>query len=167
MADFFETARAGTPFASTVFEALEKSDQDRPDIGITLLSEKGGVPPEARSYAEILSGARRRASQLDKEGVGQGDRVILVLPTGFDFVETFFSLQMLGAVPVPTYPPMSLQQAAVGLERQVRVEGSVRRLSDAESDAYWVTRPPGSQLVIPVREGYLPAMMLARVGLQT
>jgi pyridoxamine 5'-phosphate oxidase len=31
------------------------------------------------------------------------------------------------------------------LGRQVRVEGTVRRLSDEESDAYWVTRPPRSR----------------------
>ncbi len=117
MSDFFETARRASPFASTVLEALEQAARDRPDVGITLLSEKGDVPPEARSYAEILSATRRRASQLEEGGVRRGDRVILVLPTGFDFVETFFGLQMLGAVPVPTYPPMSLQQAAVGLER--------------------------------------------------
>jgi len=32
------------------------------------------------------------------------------------------------------------------LERQVRVEGTVERVSDAESDAYFRTRPLGSQL---------------------
>jgi len=117
MSVFFERARAGAPFVSTVLDALEQAARERPDAGITLLAEKGDEPPEARSYAQILSGARRRASQLEEEGVHQGDRVILVLPTGFDFVETFLALQMLGAVPVPTYPPMSLQQAAVGLER--------------------------------------------------
>ncbi len=31
------------------------------------------------------------------------------------------------------------------LERQVRVEGAVERLSEAESDAYWLSRPPGSR----------------------
>ncbi len=117
MSAFFEDARAAAPFASTVLDALEQAVRERPGAGITLLAQKGDEPPEARSYAEIQSGARRRASQLEEEGVRRGDRVILVLPTGFDFVETFFSLQMLGAVPVPTYPPMSLQQAAVGLER--------------------------------------------------
>ena len=31
------------------------------------------------------------------------------------------------------------------LGRQVRVEGTVRRLPDEESDAYWATRPPRSR----------------------
>jgi acyl-CoA synthetase (AMP-forming)/AMP-acid ligase II len=117
MSAFFEKARAAPPFASTVLDALERAARERPEVGITLLAEKGDEPPEVRSYSEVLSGARRRATQLVEEGVGRGDRVILVLPTGFDFVETFLGLQLLGAIPVPTYPPMSLQQAAVGLER--------------------------------------------------
>jgi pyridoxamine 5'-phosphate oxidase len=33
-----------------------------------------------------------------------------------------------------------------GLERQIRIEGSVDRLSPAESDAYFATRPRGSQI---------------------
>ncbi len=32
------------------------------------------------------------------------------------------------------------------LERQVRIEGTVARVSDAESDAYWATRPRASRL---------------------
>jgi pyridoxamine 5'-phosphate oxidase len=32
------------------------------------------------------------------------------------------------------------------LGRQVRIEGTVARVPDDESDAYWATRPPGSRL---------------------
>jgi pyridoxamine 5'-phosphate oxidase len=34
----------------------------------------------------------------------------------------------------------------VPLLRQIHVEGSVQRLEESESDAYWLTRPRGSQL---------------------
>lgn len=30
--------------------------------------------------------------------------------------------------------------------RQIRIEGKVRKVSDADSDAYWATRPRGSQI---------------------
>src|SRR2546421_13077405 len=42
------------------------------------------------------------------------------------------------------------------LGRQVRVEGTVRKLSPEESDAYWATRPPRSRAAAaasPQREG--------------
>ena len=32
------------------------------------------------------------------------------------------------------------------LNRQVRIEGAVERIADAESEAYFVTRPPGSRI---------------------
>ena len=32
------------------------------------------------------------------------------------------------------------------VHRQVHAEGTVERLADADSDAYWASRPPGSQL---------------------
>ncbi len=32
------------------------------------------------------------------------------------------------------------------LDRQVRIEGPIARITDAESDAYWATRPVGSRL---------------------
>jgi pyridoxamine 5'-phosphate oxidase len=45
-----------------------------------------------------------------------------------------------------------------GLGRQVRVEGTVERVSDAESDAYFATRPRGAQIAATVsRQGRILA----------
>ncbi|MCT1908212.1 pyridoxamine 5'-phosphate oxidase [Brachybacterium paraconglomeratum] len=43
-------------------------------------------------------------------------------------------------------PRASLLLPWYPLQRQVRIEGAVEKLSAAESDAYWATRPRGSQL---------------------
>jgi pyridoxamine 5'-phosphate oxidase len=43
-------------------------------------------------------------------------------------------------------PSAAIDLAWVPLGRQVRVEGPVRRTSAEDSDAYWATRPRGSQI---------------------
>ena len=43
-------------------------------------------------------------------------------------------------------PYAALDLAWVPIGRQVRVEGPVRRTSAEDSDAYWATRPRGSQI---------------------
>ena len=50
---------------------------------------------------EIEARANRRARMLAARGVGQGDFVTIVLPNGFDFVETCIALWKLGATPQP------------------------------------------------------------------
>ncbi|MCL2013028.1 MAG: fatty acyl-AMP ligase [Cystobacterineae bacterium] len=55
-------------------------------------------------YEEIIS----RAAQLKAAGLHKGERLLLVLPEGEDFVPTFFGALWAGIVPVPVYPPMSL-----------------------------------------------------------
>lgn len=45
---------------------------------------------------------------LRSQGVGEGDRVIQVLPDAVDFIPAVLGAMWLGAVPVPMYPPLSL-----------------------------------------------------------
>lgn len=50
------------------------------------------------------------------------------------------------------------------LGRQVRVEGTVRRLAAEESDAYWATRPPGSRAAAAVSRQSKPLESLEALG---
>ncbi|MCV7178574.1 AMP-binding protein [Mycolicibacterium sphagni] len=60
------------------------------------------------AMADIRSDARSLAAGLRAAGVQTGDRVALVLPTGPEFVASFFGVLYAGAVPVPLYPPVRL-----------------------------------------------------------
>ncbi len=59
------------------------------------------LPDQRSSYAEIRAAAFHRALGLQALGVGSGDHVGLLLPTGMDFIETMFAIALLGAVAVP------------------------------------------------------------------
>ncbi|HEX4953781.1 MAG TPA: fatty acyl-AMP ligase [Thermoanaerobaculia bacterium] len=59
-------------------------------------------------WPEILERARAAAGRLQRLGIAPGDRVAIVLPTGVDFFDAYFGIQLAGAVPVPLYPPVRL-----------------------------------------------------------
>ena len=84
--------------------------------GITLIPERLGGTTKWKSYEELYRSAQQKAAALHARGVAPGDRVLLVLPSSLDFVEAFFAIQILGAVPVPAYPPVALR-LAVGRAR--------------------------------------------------
>lgn len=60
------------------------------------------------SYAEILERAQRCAGALHRLGIVPGDRIALVLPTSPDFFDAFFGALLVGAIPVPLYPPVRM-----------------------------------------------------------
>lgn len=59
-------------------------------------------------YREIYRRARQVAGALERRGVRPGDRVAVILPTGIDFFDAFYGALLMGAVPVPLYPPVRL-----------------------------------------------------------
>lgn len=102
--------------ARTVIEALEwhaEHHGDRPHIYFYTDSGDDNVI----TYAELLSEARRMAGQLQSLDIESGDSVALMLPTGPDYFITFMAVLLAGAVPVPLYPPVRLDQIESHLER--------------------------------------------------
>ncbi len=72
----------------------------------------------------------------------------IVLIKGFDERGFIFYTNYEGrkARELEANPHCALTFYWAELERQVRIEGRVRRISDEESDAYFASRPRGSQL---------------------
>jgi fatty-acyl-CoA synthase len=59
-------------------------------------------------WRQVYARARRTAGALAACGVRRGDRVAIILPTCPEFIDALFGLQLLGATPVPLYPPVRL-----------------------------------------------------------
>ena len=60
---------------------------------------------EFRTYPQLLEASLRVGAALQKRGLGRNDRILLVLPTSFEFISAFFGALSIGAIPVPTAPP--------------------------------------------------------------
>ena len=71
---------------------------------VTLLD--GDDVVETLTYAGLWSGACDVARGLAATGIGRGDTVAMMLPTGRGFFEAFLGTLLAGGVPVPLYPPL-------------------------------------------------------------
>ena len=88
---------------STLPERLWFAGEQNTDQGLVLVSRNG--QETKYTWTDILDRSRKTATLLQRRGVQFGDRVAIVLPTCIEFFDVFFGLQILGAIPVPLYPP--------------------------------------------------------------
>ena len=91
--------------ATTMVEAFRWHVEHHPDREhITLL--EGDETLETISYARLWADAGALARGLAAAGIERGDAVALMLPTGSAFFHAFLGAMIIGAVPVPLYPPL-------------------------------------------------------------
>ena len=105
----------------TLLHALTAAARlDEPNVGITLLPERERDAEVRWTYRELYEDARLLAGGLEKLGVRPNDRVLIVLPTCLEFLSSFFGVLMVGAIPVPAYPPSGFRIEA-GLEKLAHI----------------------------------------------
>jgi len=94
--------------------------------------------------AEVLEVNAMCLSTLGKDGF-PNSRIVLLkeLDHGFVFFTNYVSSK---GKELEAYPKASLTFFWAEIERQVRVVGTVSKISPEESDAYFLSRPYGSQL---------------------
>ena len=105
---------------ATLKAALEWHVQRHPNrVHVQLLSDEGAIEPI--TYGELHHRGACLAAGLVTLGVSAGDRVALMLPTGREYLESFVACVLLGAVPVPIYPPARAKQIEEHFRRHERI----------------------------------------------
>ncbi len=114
-------ASAGLPVgAQTLVDVLDWHVAAHPDrTHIHLYGAQEGA--EDISYAALAHGARRIAAGLSEAELQPGETVATMLPTGRDYLFSFFGILMAGGVPVPLYPPARLAQVEEHVRRHTGI----------------------------------------------
>lgn len=128
--------------AQTLIEVLQwhlKKHPQRPHI--YLYGDED--VPLVISYADLFEGAQKIAAGLQDYGVEFGQTVAIMLPTGEDYLFTYFAILLVGAIPVPIYPPTRPSQLEEHLRRHAKI------LNNADS-----------VLLITIKEAKIPGQLL-------
>ncbi|GAA5178396.1 AMP-binding protein [Niveibacterium umoris] len=106
--------------ALTLVDALEWRAQREPDrVHVMLLGEQGNET--SLRYGELWQRACQAAGGLVAQGLRTGQTVALMLPTGRDYLTSFFGVLLAGGVPVPIYPPARLAQIDEHVRRHATI----------------------------------------------
>jgi len=89
---------------ATLVDRLRWLANDRSDAVAIKFMPDGMTLDSEMSYAELDRSARRFAAQLQKQNLSE-QRIVLMLPTGLDYLIAFFGCLYAGAIAIPSYPP--------------------------------------------------------------
>ncbi|HKY30161.1 MAG TPA: condensation domain-containing protein, partial [Pyrinomonadaceae bacterium] len=94
--------------SKTLVELLRRRASERPDQKVFTFLEDGENESSSLSFSELDRRARAVGAFLQQHGL-QGERALLLFPSGLDFIAAFFGCLYAGVVAVPAYPPRSLR----------------------------------------------------------
>ena len=122
-----ETPLAASPLLvrGTLDERIRLRARDDGALPFVTFLADGDRDERRLTYAQLEQRALCVAGALARRGLAPGDRVLVMLPSGLDFVETFFGIALAGMVAVPVYPPARLTR----LEHYLRTLASIAETS--------------------------------------
>ena len=128
MLDLSDTVTARLPVesdsCSTLNDLLRWRAQHQPRRRAYTFLADGEAAEIHLTYEELDRQARLIATRLWSLGV-EGERVLLLYPTGLDYISAFFGCLYAGAIAVPVYPPRLnrnlLRLQAIAADAQAKV----------------------------------------------
>jgi acyl-CoA synthetase (AMP-forming)/AMP-acid ligase II len=112
------------PPPTDLVAAWRRASRHFPERGVGLVDRRGQATDWLR-YPQLESRFEAHALRLRRRGVRRGDRVLVCLPTSWDWLDAWFGALFAGALPVALAPPEGLGSPAAVLER---AEGVAARL---------------------------------------
>lgn len=91
--------------AKSLVEIMITRAERMPDQ-IHLYLRDGDGEEQIITFGDLYREAKKTAGGLKALGVTRGDTVAIMLPTSEDFFYTLMGIQLVGAIPVPIYPPL-------------------------------------------------------------
>ncbi|MDR9897023.1 fatty acyl-AMP ligase [Aetokthonos hydrillicola Thurmond2011] len=88
-------------------DILRQRVQIQPDQKAYIFLENGETESHSLTYRELDRQARAIASHLEQ---WRGERVLLLYPSGLEFITAFFGCLYAGVIAVPVYPPRRNQK---------------------------------------------------------
>ena len=105
--------------AQTLGSALEYHATRQPDrLTVFLYDEDRELPI---TYGALWDGAIGYAARLREAGLKPGEMVAIMLPTGKEYLFSFYGVLLAGGVPVPLYPPARLSTIEDHMTRHVAI----------------------------------------------
>ena len=146
--------------AATLVEVLQwhaRQHPERPHV----LFQRSATETETLTYGELLAAAREVAGGLRDGGIVPGRCVALMLPTGLEFLQSFYGILLAGAIPVPIYPPTRPGQIEDHLRRQAGILQNCEAAALISFDAARMVARILSGLVPTLREVTTPQALRA------
>ena len=110
----------GTPnTARTLNEVLAWHAEQHPNATHAILLDEDSS--RAMTYAQLRDEAQEIAGALQRAGLQPGAAVALMLPTCVEYLHAFFGVLLVGAIPVPIYPPTRPSQIEEHVHRHAGV----------------------------------------------
>lgn len=110
---------------TTLADSVRRRAAEDPDRPFVTFLKDGDRDEEVLTFAGLEQRALAVAGALLTRGLVPGDRVLVMLPSGLGFIETFFGIALAGMVAVPVYPPARLAR----VEHYLRTLASITETS--------------------------------------
>ena len=132
--------------APTLTEALAWHAERHPDqLHVRFFADDGDG--EIVTYGELWRDAGRVAAGLIERATAPGEAVVIMLPTGRDYLAAFFGVLRAGGVPVPVYPPGRPREIEDHIRRHAKIVANARaRLMITMADAVPFSRILAAQV---------------------